>query len=430
MTNDSGLALTDTTGSLYLRGGTIVGGTVTTAGGAELIATQSGGTLTGVTLGGTLEVGQILHTKVTVTGGLALSQGTINMEGNGLLSFVGSQALGGTGTVSFADGDARKDLAVPNSGDTLTIASGVTIHGDSGMVGTSKGGSISNDGTIASDAGGTITVQNLANFAGGTLTGGTWVAGNKGTLRLLGANIVTNAAGIVLDGGSSHFYSDSATADALAGLNTNAAVGRFTVQNGAVFTPSSGTFSNAGAVTVSGGTLAATGYVQTEGSTLLSGGTLGASPTATVDLAGGTLGGAGTIDASLTNASEVDLGTAPGLLAIAGNYTQTSAGTLTLKVGGAAAGTQFDQVNIAGKAALGGTLDVALINGFGPSGGQAFDVLNFAGSSGGFATFHPPLIGGSPAFVTKLAATRLDLVGSTTAASQANGIRIDFPERL
>ena len=57
LNNPGTLALDDTTGSWQLEGGTIAGGTVTTAGAAELVGTPSGGTLDEVTLAGTLDVG-------------------------------------------------------------------------------------------------------------------------------------------------------------------------------------------------------------------------------------------------------------------------------------------------------------------------------------------------------------------------------------
>ena len=64
-----------------------------------------------------------------------------------------------------------------------------------------SGGTIDNQGIIAADGGGTITVYGFTNFSGGTLTGGTWqAAGSKSVLQLKGADIKTNAANLLLDG--------------------------------------------------------------------------------------------------------------------------------------------------------------------------------------------------------------------------------------
>jgi hypothetical protein len=48
-------------------------------------------------------------------------------------------------------------------------------------------------------------------------------------------------------------------------------------------------------------------------------------------------------------------------------------------------GTKFDQLNISGAAALNGTLNLGLLNGFVPTLGSTFDIMNFA--SHGTSTF-------------------------------------------
>ncbi len=414
----------DLVSSCYLERGTISGGTVTGTGNAELVGTAMGGTLSGVALAGTLLMASPLLPprdagQVTVNGGLTMAGGSIDFGESADLTFQGNQSLSGTGTVTFNNETGSNGIAVA-SGSTLTISSGVTVQGNSGVVGSSSG-LITNQGTIDATGGGSLTVQGYTNFASGALTGGTWGAVGGSTLLLTGAAITTSAASILLDGASSQIDSDTSGTSALAGFTTNAAAGSFTIQNGARFT-SGQAFTNAGTVTInSGGTFIPGGtgvYTQTGGTTILSSGTLGTAGNQ-IEIQGGTLSGPGTVNANVTNAGEVDLGSSPGLLAVTGNYTQTSAGTLALKVGGAAAGTLFDQVNVTGTAALDGTLNVSLINGFGPSAGESFDVLNFASSSGSFATFNSPLIGGLPELSTSTMPASLDLVGATTSPDLA-----------
>ena len=275
LTNSGTLALSGSAISptYKLQGGTINGGTLSTTDGAELTATQSGGTLNGVTLAGTLFTGQIINTYVDIKGGLTLATGgLVTMYGNGELDFVGSQSLTGTGTVDFADNliiansfnpSGLKGLYVPNAGNTLTIASGVTIDGDTGFVGSTTGSFITNNGTIAANGGGTITVQSDTNYSSGTLTGGTWQVSGSSTLDLVGASISTNAASILLSGAGAQFNQNTSSSNALAAFTTNAAAGSFTIENGANFT-SAGTFTNSGTVTIGSGSTFAPGGTGTQ----------------------------------------------------------------------------------------------------------------------------------------------------------------------
>ena len=252
LTNDATLTLDGAAISpaYYLNGGTINGGTVACNGGAELAVYLQGGTLSGITLQGTLDMALVHTGQTKVLNGLTLSGGIINIAGfaagNNVLLFSGAQTLGGAGTVTFKTGI---NLPVIDNDSSLTIGPNVTIHGSSGTVGRVNS-ALTNNGTIASDQGGTITVQGAANFSGGTLTGGTWQVSAGSTLRLMGANIATNAATILVDGGSSHLYSDIGTTNALAGLTTNS--GSLTIQNGANYAGSQAV-TNSGSLTVGSG---------------------------------------------------------------------------------------------------------------------------------------------------------------------------------
>ena len=60
---------------------------------------------------------------------------------------------------------------------------------------------------------------------------------------------------------------------------------------------------------------------------------------------------------------------------------------LDIQLAGAAAGTQYDQVNVAGTATLaGGALNVSLVDGFRPAHNEQFTVLTFGSRSGDFGT--------------------------------------------
>jgi hypothetical protein len=280
------LALNPSTGDWQLAGGTVVGGTVTEAGGAQLLFLGSGGRLTGVTFDGDMDL-TAADVFLSVSGGLTLN-GTARLgdaAGTTAATLVVSdpQPLDGAATVVFG-GQDNNLLAFGAAGSVL--GPNVTVRGQSGQV-YSAGDGFVNRGTVSADvAGGTLyvggnnwtnagtiratgggtaavygTLTNYAPGGGGTLTGGTWQANAGSTLRFLlsdgaghdlPADVGTNAAAIVLDGPGSNVVTGSGLTDALAGLARNAGAGRFTVRDGRTF-DTGGDFTNSGALTVGAG---------------------------------------------------------------------------------------------------------------------------------------------------------------------------------
>ena len=127
---------------LSLSGGTIVGGVVESSGFGKLIVSL-GSTLDGIVLdaNAVLQNGQTL----TVLNGLTLN-GTLTLEHTNFHSATqvnfsgGAQTLSGTGQVissatTIGDGRVRGNFLRPTDGGTLTIGSGITIHGDDMIVG-------------------------------------------------------------------------------------------------------------------------------------------------------------------------------------------------------------------------------------------------------------------------------------------------------
>ena len=237
------LTLDDGNLSFLMAGGTIEGGTVAMTGGATLAGTTGSGTLDGVTLDGTLDLMSIDFARVSVLGGLTLF-GTIeigNAAGTtaGSLNFVGAQTLSGTGTVvlggvAIYPYDTITDASNNGDSGTLTIGAGITIEGQSAVIGNasvplvnegtievSAGGLISvygsgwtNDGTVEAAAGGTLDLLDQpSNLDAGTLTGGTWIVGSGGTLELAGGNVTTDAATIELTGAAQLLGRQSACRD-------------------------------------------------------------------------------------------------------------------------------------------------------------------------------------------------------------------------
>src|SRR5262249_51532622 len=154
----------------------------------------AGGTLVNygtATFSGTSAGGQ---TAFLSNGAVFENQGTLTVH----FVYMG-QAPGDTSTVLFRNsGSLVKDT---------TSASGIDVP-------------FTNSGTVAVQSGVLSLTGPFSNFAGSTLTGGTYVVG--GTLQFNGANIVTNAATIVLDGPSARII-DQTGANALAHFASNAA---------------------------------------------------------------------------------------------------------------------------------------------------------------------------------------------------------------
>ena len=65
---------------------------------------------------------------------------------------------------------------------------------------------------------------------------------------------------------------------------------------------------------------------------------------------------------------------------------QAAGGILDISIGGTTAGTKYDQLNISKTASLNGTLNVNVVNGFVPTVGQTFTILNAASTTGTFST--------------------------------------------
>jgi hypothetical protein len=65
-----------------------------------------------------------------------------------------------------------------------------------------------------------------------------------------------------------------------------------------------------------------------------------------------------------------------------------------MELGGITPGSQYDQLLVSGALSLGGALDVTLINGFTPSAGQAFNILDWGSLAGTFSSITLPTLAG------------------------------------
>ena len=114
-----------------------------------------GGTVTGQAQPGT--VAFVATGGLTVTGGMTLADGTVLQVGDashaGEIDFVGDETVGGTGTLAFVGlGGTLESLA------NVTLGPGITVHGTSGVLFILTG-SLTNQGTIEADGGGTLDIH-------------------------------------------------------------------------------------------------------------------------------------------------------------------------------------------------------------------------------------------------------------------------------
>jgi hypothetical protein len=312
----------------------LAGGTFNLLGGGN-----STGTLSNA---GTLTVGG--GKTFTVANGYSQTGAVTIQAGAGLVLNGGGTASGTITNAGSLTVDGGKTLTVPgvySQTGTLSIPQGAALILNGGG---DASGTITNAGTLAVGSGATFTVAAaysqtgtlqvpsgakmiltgpFPNFAGGTLTGGSYQIG--GTFQFANAAIVTNAADLTLAGPNAKI-TDLNGLDALGpSLTLNAATGHLSLLDGAIFS-SAGKFENDGLLTI------------------------GVGSTFTVN----------------------------------SDFTQGSAGILEFQLGGTAAG-QFGTLAVKGTANLAGTLRATPVKGYVPASGDVLKVMTFNSRTGDFA---------------------------------------------
>ncbi len=218
-TLNGGVNLDAANGSWTLVQGTINGGSVNTSGGSQLILSNLGGTIAGVTINGNVDATQ-QSAQATFTGGLVLN-GTITMgsapSNSAVLNFgrfngVPSGSLTGNGTIIFNSNQGGGNTIhngsnLAGAAGTLIIGPSITIRGKTGgLFNDFATGTIINQGKIiAEDTAGLITI----NTGGGTFSNQGTMQANGGTFRTLGTidadgagTISTNFQGTLSLGGN------------------------------------------------------------------------------------------------------------------------------------------------------------------------------------------------------------------------------------
>jgi hypothetical protein len=380
-------------------------------------------------------------------------KGTVTMSGTGLNNAImgktGSDTLTNSSTIQGTGIIGNNSMNLVNAGKGVINANSslpLDISMGAGNLFTNKGSLL-----VAAIVGQSPSLLTLtgpfANFNSNTatLTGG--IYNIAGTFQFDNANIVSNAANIILAGQ----IVNQNNVNGLANFATNSSSGRFTLlpQNFGQFR-TAGTFTNQGQLSIAKGSqfiVGGTGnYEQAGGKTTVDG--MLAVPTGSlVDATAGTLAGDGTFsgNVSVGNASGAGpvSGKSPytltdtrrvptkvrasqpagavatfiigdslsqaGLVSVTNDYTQLLTGVLDVQIGGTAAGSQYSQLNVTSTVSLGGTLNIKRIKGFVPNIGDTFTILTGSAVSGQFATVNGRSINSSEHFQVNYGATSVML---------------------
>jgi hypothetical protein len=340
-------------GAWLINNATIVGGSIDATAGSKLSLTSIGAHFDGVTLNADLDFSPDGIAGLLVTSGLSLNA-TVTLGAFSQLNFNGTQTLDGTGSVFFTNsfGSALYVTASFDPAPTLTIESGITIHGGSSsgsIIATAPAQgathTIINKGTISADVGGQasimlgdITVVNHGTIEaknGGTMTV-TKLSTSDGTLKA--------TSGSVLSIGGDHWTNTGVltSVDAnviIDGTVTTAGLGPRSFTGGTV--AFAGTLDNAAATLplttgtnwlLKGGTIQGGSVDGGNGARLVAtnegGSLIGVTMNADLDLTGGS-GTSIDITGGLTLNGTANLG-AHAVLAFTGTQTLGGTGTLVL----------------------------------------------------------------------------------------------------
>ncbi len=421
--NQGGSITNNTTlngGTLAFGGDNVLGGTLTflsgnfeASGGARTLSnalTINGAfgvtgnenlTLTGIISGtdgvnksgnGTLE----LTNTNTYTGDTVVNAGTLLLTGS-----ITNDAIVNAGTLTV-DGTIGGDATL--AGGTLTVNAGGTVSTDL----TVSGGTATVDGSVSGDAtlNGGATIVNGTIAGNTTLTGGVLAFGSDtaltGTLDISGGNIqAVGAARTVSNtltvGGDFSIAGDEdftlASDFALSADRTVTIINTGNTVLSGVISGADG-FTKAGATTT---TMELSGANTYTGNTVVNGGTLIVSGSITSDVTinptmGSTisrLAGGGTITGNVVNSGILNAGnpSEAGTMTITGNLTLNAGGFTTVEI---TSPTTADLYSVSGAVTIDGGLELLLLNGYSPNGGDTFTVITAGGGvSGAFDSTVP-----------------------------------------
>lgn len=349
--------------------------------------------------------------ELSGTGVLALDAGgTLAVGSSSTLDFQFRGEIVGTGTLEKAGSGTmirRSNLQLPgtfnNAAGTLAI-DGATIKADTAF-NNAAGAEVQLVSLGSSIVAPTLT--NLGRIVGSGTVDASLDNQPTGTIRLLESDhqryiglTNNNAGNISLLGGVIEFaqpVTNVATTGGISGRGTIIAGGAG-LTNAGFLAFSGGNTDFLGNVTNSPG-----GQVSTVGNSTSSfygdfannGTVLTATGSTTVFLGTQTGGGSFTGGGTVEYSGPIIPGNSPALVSYGGNVIFSPTSTLKIELGGTTRGSMYDALNIAGNFSTQSALEISLINGFTPSIGQTFDILNWGSLNGQFSSVSLPSLAGA-----------------------------------
>lgn len=382
--------------NLIMEGGTLDVATALTVGFNSLLEMRSG-TLTANTLANNA-AGQVVLEGGSLTLLTTFSNpGDLRLAATTDFSLVSGTTLNNTG---FIHGNGRIGMSLVNNSAGLVrvaaaermVFTGASSNNGPARIEVSSGGDLQFQSSLANNSsidvvGGTFRVQGVTTNAASTGR----ITGRDAFLRFDGG--LVNNGSLAFSFGTSDIFGD---------ITNSTGTGRIVVSGNSDATFYDDLVNN-GAVQVSAGSTVV--YF-------------------------GAVSGPGSFPGGGTNFFEGDLspGASPALIAFGGNVFFGTINQLTMEIGGPVRGTGYDALDIAGHLSLDGNLKVVLVNGFIPSLGQSFKLLNAGLLQGNFSSVTlPPLPAGRFWSTDSLATTGvLSVVGAPTLNYTNNGTNLGF----
>jgi autotransporter-associated beta strand protein len=366
-----------TTGGTFIIGDAAAPSTIT-------LPTTTSFTLSLAALAGPIVVNDVIQDAGGQAGIVTINP---NSGNNNPVTLNGANTYTG-GTNVGASGTGAVQIGISTAGDFGSIISGPFGTNAVNMASTSA------TPPALTPIGANRTVSNAINLVSGNLaaanvTGQTFNLDLTGPLALGTANrsIINNMAGTLTLGSVGSPQSITLSQNAGITLTFSGQSAATTVVNDVIQNHLSG---NAGNIAVSSGTVNLTNGNAYSGTTTVTGGkllvnnTAGSSGTGigAVNVNGGTLGGNGFIGGAVTvNATgHLGPGNSAGQLTINNSVAFTPGSNFDVEIGGTNAGVTYDQLAVDLTAALDGSLNVSLVNGFvDPAVNTDFTILTAAG---------------------------------------------------